>query len=381
MMRAALSDAAAPGEQEAAAAPEGASTEDFRSLQEKLESAFPSSDEIPPRALQTPFNTGTQRQAAALGDLYARLEKLEDSEELEHLRETMRQMCGAISGLAMEAERGASERDEKITALAQALQGQVQSDRERLDAIEIRVVNSEAGNARSFDDAQAAIRRLEERMQVSDAHSDDLAYNMRMLRGELASLNEVAAVVRELEERIASGDSRHEDLVRHAGALRDELNGVGVAATAAMRQLEDRLRLTDARHDDLARDMTRLKGEVVSETAAAMREHQSQMHQAERAIGELKDRNARSAERIEALADTLGGVGRKLDMGTERLATLSGDLGKLSRKLDSEVNGAQLLAERLGTVEKWLAKSHERERTQAELHARLANSLLRPSED
>jgi hypothetical protein len=105
------------------------------------------------------------------------------------------------------------------------------------------------------------------------------------------------------------------------------------------------------------------------------------MHQAERAIGELKDRNARSAERIEALADTLGGVGRKLDMGTERLATLSGDLGKLSRKLDSETNGAQLLAERLGTVEKWLAKAHERERTQAELHARLANSLLRPSEE
>jgi len=56
-------------------------------------------------------------------------------------------------------------------------------------------------------------------------------------------------------------------------------------------------------------------------------------------------------------------------------------MGKLGRRLDSEVNGAQLLAERLGTVEKWLAKSQERERTQAELHARLANSLLRPPED
>ena len=380
MMRAAQSDAPAPGEQEVAA-PEDASAEGFRALHEKLESAFASPDEFPPPAFQTPFNTGTRRQAAAFSDLYLRLEQLENSEELAHLRETMRQMCAAISGLAMEAERGASERDEKIEALAQTLQSQVLADRERLDTLEIRVVNSEAGYARSFDEAQGAMRRLEERMQVGDAHNDDLAYNMRMLRGELASLNEIAAVVRELEERLASGDSRHEDLVRHAGALRDELNGVGTAATAAVRQLEDRLRLTDARHDDLSRDMTRLKGEVVSETAAAMREHQSQMHQAERAIGELKDRNARSAERIEALADTLGSVGRKLDTGTERLATLSGDLGKLGRRLDAETNGAQLLAERLGTVEKWLAKSQERERTQAELHARLANSLLRPSEE
>jgi chromosome segregation ATPase len=380
MMRAAQSDGPVSAEQEAAA-PEGASAEGLRSLQEKLETAFAAPDELPPHILQTPFNTGTQRQAAAFGDLHTRLEQLENSEELADLRETMRQMCSAISGLALEAERGAGERDEKIETLAQSLQSQVQADRERLDALEIRVVNSEASNARSFDEAQAAMRRLEEHLQAGDAQNDDLAYNMRMLRGELASLNEIAAVVRELEERIASGDSRHEDLVRHAGALRDELKGVGAAAATAMRQLEDRLRLTDARHDDLARDMTRLKGDVVNETAVAMHEHQSQMHQAERAIGELKDRNTRSAERIEALTETLGSVGRKVDNGTVRLATLSGDLGKLGRRLDSEVNGAELLAERLGTVEKWLAKSQERERTQAELHARLANSMLRPSED
>ena len=386
-MRAALSDASAAGEPEVAA-PEDVSAESLRALHEKLESAFSSPGDLPPHAYQTPFNTGTQRQAAAFSDLYARLERLENSEEVSHLRETMRQMCSVISGLAMEAERGAGERDEKLEALAQQLQQhaqelqqQAQTGRERLDTIEVRVVDSEAGNARNFDEAQAAVRRLEERLQVGDAHNDDLAYNMRMLRGELASLNEVTAVVRELEERIASGDSRHEDLVRHAGALRDELNGVAAAAAAAVRQLEDRLRLTDARHDDMARDMTRLKGEVVSETANAMREQQSQLHQTERAIAELRDRNARSAERVEMLTDTLGSIGRKLDTGTERLATLSGDMGKLGRRLDGEANGAQLLAERLGTVEKWLAKSQERERTQAELHARLANSLLRPPED
>jgi chromosome segregation ATPase len=118
-----------------------------------------------------------------------------------------------------------------------------------------------------------------------------------------------------------------------------------------------------------------VKGEVLSEAAAAMRAHQSQIEQTEQAIGELKDRNARSAERIEALTDSLGSVSRKLDIGTERLASLGGDLGALGRKFETEASGAQLLAERLGTVEKWIVKAHEREKARAELHARLADSL------
>jgi chromosome segregation ATPase len=369
-----------------------ASAETLRSLHEKIETAFAPTDELPPDVPKSAFDAGTQRQAAIFANLDSRIARLEEGEETAHLRETIREVCNVISGLAMEAERGASERDEKIAALAAALHGQLNADRERLDALELRVVNSEVANARGFEETRAGLRHLEERMQVADGHNEDLAYNMRMLRGEVTNLNQAAVALRKLEERVEAGDMRHEDLsrrtvglndelARRSAALKEDLSAAGETAAAATRQLETRLQQADARHEDLARDMNRLKGDVLSEAALALREHRTQMEQAEKAIAELKDRNARSVERIEALTDTLGTVSRKLDGGTDRLAMLYGDIGNLGRKIDGESAGAQLLAERLGTVEKWIARSQERERAQAELHARLANSLLTPGED
>lgn len=396
MIRAALSDVSPPLVDEAGDAllvADEASAESLRSLHEKIETAFAAEDEPPPPAAlpKSPFDAGTQRQAAIFSNLDARIARLEEGAEIAHLRETIREVCNVISGLAMEAERGAGERDEKIAALAEALNNQLNADRERLDALELRVVNSEVTNARGFEETRAGLRHLEERMQVADGHNEDLAYNMRMLRGEVSNLNQAAVALRKLEERVEAGDMRHEDLsrrtvglhdelARRSAALKDDLSAAGETAAAVTRQLEARLQAADGRHEDLTRDMNRLKGDVLSEAALALREHRAQMEQAEKAIAELKDRNARSVERIEALTDTLGTVSRKLDGGTDRLAMLYGDLGNLGRKIDGEAAGAQLLAERLGTVEKWIARSQERERAQAELHARLANSLLTPGE-
>jgi hypothetical protein len=401
MSRAAVSDVSPPlanGAGDPLLVADEASAESLRSLHEKIETAFASADELPPAPPRSPFDPGTQRQAAIFSDLDQRIARLEEGTEIAHLRETIRQVCNVISGLAMEAERGAmetergtSERDEKIAALAQSLQNQLHSDRERLDALELRVVNSEVANARGFEETRAGLRHLEERMQIADGHNEDLAYNMRMLRGEVTNLNQAAVALRKLEERVEAGDMRHEDLsrrtvglhdelARRSAALKDDLNAAGETAAAAARQLETRLEAADARHEALTRDMNRLKGDVLSEAALALREHRTQMEQAEKAIAELKDRNARSVDRIEALTETLGMVSRKLDGGTDRLAMLYGDIGNLGRKIDSETAGAQLLAERLGTVEKWIARSQERERAQAELHARLANSLLTPGE-
>jgi len=396
MIRAALSDVSPPlvdAPDDALLVADDASAESLRSLHEKIETAFASADELPPSALPaSSFDAGTQRQAVIFGDLDSRIARLEEGADIAHLRETIREVCGVISNLAMEMERGAGERDEKIANLADAFRNQLDSDRERLDALELRVVNSEVANARGFEETRAGLRHLEERMQVADGHNEDLAYNMRMLRGEVANLNQAAVALRTLEERVEAGDMRHEDLSRRAvglhdewtrrnAALKDDLIAAGEAAAAATRQLETRLQAVDGRHEDLTRDMSRLKGDVLSEAALALREHRTQMEQAEKAIAELKDRNARSSERVEALADTLGTVSRKLDGGTDRLAMLYGDMGNLGRKIDGEAAGAQLLAERLGTVEKWIARSQERERAQAELHARLANSLLTPGEN
>jgi chromosome segregation ATPase len=395
MNRAALSDVSPPlveQRDDALLVADEASAESLRSLQEKIETAFALPDETPPLTPKSPFDAGTQRQAAIVGNLDARISRLEDGAEIAHLRETIRQVCNVISGLAMEQERGASERDEKIAALAQALHGQLNADRERLDALELRVVNSEVSSARGFEETRAGLRHLEERMQTADGHNEDLAYNMRMLRAEVSNLNQAAVALRKLEERVEAGDMRHEDLSRRtvglhdelsrrSAALKEDLNSAGETAAAAARALETRLQSADARHEDLTRDMNRLKGDVLSEAALALREHRTQMEQAEKAIAELKDRNARSVERIESLTDTLGAVSRKLEGGTDRLAMLYGDIGNLGRKIDGEAAGAQLLAERLGTVEKWIARSQDRERAQAELHARLANSLLTPSQD
>lgn len=415
MSRAAVSDVSPPlvdGADAALLVADEASAESLRSLHEKIETAFASADEPPPAPSRSPFDPGTQRQAAIFSDLDQRIARLEEGAEIAHLRETLREVCNVISGLAMEAERGAGERDEKIAGLAQTLQNQLHADRERLDALELRVVNSEVVSARGFEETRAGLRHLEERMQIADGHNEDLAYNMRMLRGEVSNLNQAAVALRKLEERVEAGDMRHEDLsrrtvglhdelARRSAALKDDLNAAGETAAAAARQLESRFEAADARHESLTRDMNRLKGDILSEAALALREHRTQMEQAEKAIAELKDRNARSVERIEALTDTLGTVSRKLDGGTdrlailhgdignlsrklddgtERLATLYGDLGNLGRKIDGEAAGAQLLAERLGMVEKWIARSQDRERAQAELHARLANSLLTPSE-
>lgn len=395
MIRAALSDVSPPlveRPDDALLVADAAASETLRSLHEKIETAFAPSDELPPPAPRSPFDAGTQRQAAIFSNLDSRIARLEDGAEVAHLRETIREICNVISGLAMEAERGASERDEKIAGLADALQAQLRADRERLDALELRVVNSEVVSARGFEETRAGLRHLEERMQTADGHNEDLAYNMRMLRGEVTNLNQAAVALRKLEERVEAGDMRHEDLSRRtvglhdelsrrSAALKDDLHAASETAAAAAHQLESRLQSADARHEDLTRDMTRLKGDVLSEAALALREHRTQMEQAEKAIAELKDRNARSVERIESLTDTLGAVSRKLEGGTDRLAMLYGDLGNLGRKIDGEAAGAQLLAERLGTVEKWISRSQDRERAQAELHARLANSLLTPSQD
>lgn len=406
MIRAALSDESPPLVEPADGGmlvADEASAESLRSLHEKIESAFAVADAPPVFTPKSPFDAGTQRQAAAFGNLDSRIARLEDGAEIAHLRETIREVCNVISGLAMEAERGASERDEKIASLADALQAQLRADRERLDAVEMRVVNSEVASARGFEENRAALRHLEERMQTADGHNEDLAYNMRMLRGEVTNLGQAAIALRKLEERVEAGDMRHDELLRRTGGmhedlsrradamhenlsrradgLKDDLAAAGEAAAGATRQLEDRLKSADVRHEDLTRDMNRLKGDVLSEAALALREHRTQMEQAEKAIAELKERNARSVDRIEALTDTLGAVSRKLDGGTDRLAMLYGDIGNLGRKLDGEVAGAQLLVERLGTVEKWISRSQDRERAQAELHARLANSLLTPSPD
>ena len=345
-----------------------ASSQGFRALQEKLETAFTpakaGSNELPPRIFQSGFDSAAQQQVAAFQNLHTRIDRLE-SDELTDLRETMREICEAISGLALEAERGANETDEKIKALAESIQTQLQADRERLDAIEARAAQIESANQSALAEVHAAMRALDERMRVGDSHNEDLAYNMRTLRGELAGLNETTEAVRRLEARMQAGDTQAENVSHHIALIQSELANLNQTAAAATHRLAERLRdaddrhdllarNADIRHDALARNMNMLKGELLSEAAIAMRGHQTLLEQAETSIAELRERNARSAARIESLSDSLA---------------------HLDHKFDAHGSSSQQLAERLAAMERGYARTQERERLRAELHARLADTL------
>ena len=133
MIRAALSDMDVPapdGQEETvilaqADAQADPPAQDAHALHEKLESAFSGPEdagmEIPPHVFQSGFDNAVPQQAAALQDLNTRLDQLESGAELTELRDTMRAICEAISNLAVEAERGAIDADEKLRALTHSV--------------------------------------------------------------------------------------------------------------------------------------------------------------------------------------------------------------------------------------------------------------------
>src|SRR6202012_5374259 len=136
-----------------------ASKEGARSLQGKLETAF--TTDTPPRIFHSGFDNASQQQAAAFHDLNNRLERME-SAELADMRNAMREMCEAMSGLALETERGTRQSEEKFKAFTDSLEAELASDRERLDAID-------AGNVKTRNDIRQSLAQIEGRLAAMDA--------------------------------------------------------------------------------------------------------------------------------------------------------------------------------------------------------------------
>src|ERR1700761_2531017 len=126
--------------------------EGVRSLRGKLESAFPPSD-VPPRIFHSGFDTASQQQAAAFQDLNSRIERME-SAELADMRNATREMCEAMSGLALVTERGRRWNEERFKAFTASLEAELASDRERLDAID-------AGNGKPRNDIRQSLVQIE----------------------------------------------------------------------------------------------------------------------------------------------------------------------------------------------------------------------------
>jgi hypothetical protein len=412
MIRAAVSDVSVPvpgGHEEVSVSPQAdAPSQDARALHEKLEGTFSSSapeTAVPPLA-QPPksgFETAIAQQAATFHDLNMRLDRLEGGAELADLRETMREICEAISGLALEAERGANDLDEKFKALAHSIHGQFQAERERLDAIDARASTIEAGSDQGLSEIRLNLRRLEEQSHAGSARNEQVLEDIR----------------RELRQQ----EARIEATGAHGEQSLDEIR-------EQLRRQQERIEAQSAWSDEIAHKANALKGEILSETSAVMRGQFALLEQAENSIADLKDRDLHTDERIEvltgnlasldrkigaqldgslklaerlseteqtiaqrlaALGDDLAGMDRKIKAQGDRLddrlriadkdvalrlATLAENLGGLDRKLQLHGDSAHELTDRLRAAENEMAQASLRQRALAQLHSRLANTLL-----
>ena len=202
MIRAALSDldGPAPGRQEETVAQADLLAQNARALHEKLESAFTgpeaADDEISPHIFQSGFDSAVAQQAAAFHDLNTRLNRLENSAELAELRDTMRAVCEAISSLAMEAERGAIDADEKLRTLTRSVHEQFQIHRERLDAMDMRAGTLAASSDRGLSEIRLDLRQLEEQSRAGSARNEQALEEIR---------RELRRQQRQLKSRINGG--------------------------------------------------------------------------------------------------------------------------------------------------------------------------------
>ena len=411
MIRAALSDMDVPApdgqEENLVPAQADAPAQDAHALHEKLESAFSAPEaagtEIPPHIIQSGFDSAIAQQAAAFHGLNTRLDQLESGTELAELRDTMRAICEAISSLAVEAERGAIDAEEKLRTLTRSIHEQFQIHRERLDAMDARASTIKASSDQSLGEIHLNLRRLEEQTHAGSVRNEQ-------------ALEDIRRDLRRQEARIEAGETRGSQSLEE---IREDLR----------RQLE-RIEAQDVFSGEIAHNVDALKGEILTETSAVMRGQFALLEQAEKSIADLKDRDARADERLEALTgnlatldrrigaqldgslklaehlnqteqsiaqrlaalgDDLAGMDRRIQTQADRLddrlrvadkdvalrlASLAENLGGLDRKLKVYGDGTHELVDRLRAAENEMAQAAERQRTLAQLHARFANALL-----
>jgi chromosome segregation ATPase len=117
-----------------------------------------------------------------------------------------------------------------------------------------------------------------------------------------------------------------------------------------------RVEVLDNRQEGMASEIATVKTglSAVSETPNLLRGQQALLDETEKAIAELRDRSARSASRIEAVAS---------------------GLGDLSGKIEVQSEGARGMDDRLREAERALSQAQKRERALAQLHARAADAL------
>lgn len=353
MTRVALPDVTAlsPADQAQTATPEtGAAavephetpTEDVHALHEKLESAFaPDPAELPPKIYQSGFDAAIRQQTTAFQDLSARVERLEDSEEIQDLRNALREMCEILSGLTAEQERGAAERDARSTALAEAVKAGRNADLERVKAL-TEVVAAEraadraqlmaleestkamaASHEKSMAEIRSSLALIGEHIKTVSKQNEAVSRDLVEMKSELAgeadkafdkhlnALNDLEKAVAVLKNhddsatnRIAVLESGNEDLVRRIEANHETATANAEKGDKFETVLEDTNRvITDlqSRNGELLARIVAIRDEIGDSTAEVHRGYQRQLTELEKCVGTLQEHDLQAQERVKAL--------------------------------------------------------------------------------
>ncbi len=318
-----------------------------------------------------------------------------------------------------------------------------------LDVQQTALADTEKALAEGKDrQARAALR-----LEAMGARQLEMSSDLRQIRTDLdktgetmtehqVALTDADRAIVELKDRglrAASGiealEARQDEQAAHLRAVKsvlEEKSAVADAHGASLGQAEKsitelkdrrtraamRMDSMDGRQQELASEL-RLTRTDLTETAAIVNAHQTQMAQAESTLAELKDGGARAASRIEAqgnrqeelwgdmsvvkaglaaLSDTpnvlrshkmlidnadkaVADLKERQTRASSRIELLVGSLGDVNGKVEAQSVEARGIEERLRETERSILRSVERERALAQLHARAVDDLREPGQD
>ena len=196
-----------------------------------------------------------------------------------------------------------------------------------------------------LDESERGISELKDRLARAALRIETTNNRQEDLSAELTTVKAGLAAVSDAPNQLRAHQTLLDGTEKSAAELKDR-----------QAQLASRLELVGNCYTDLSAELSIVKTGlgILSDTPSMLRAHRALLDESEKSIVEIKDRNARSALRIESMAT---------------------NFSDLSDRLDAQRQDTRLIDERLHETERTIAQSQDRERALAKLHARAADAL------
>jgi chromosome segregation ATPase len=250
-----------------------------------------------------------------------------------------------------DANQSASEK--MLGEIQEALRGLDSSLRDRIENIQAQADATQRGNELVLSEIKQGMRALETSLVATNLRADELSRNLATMSNEILDVTKAALL--DQNTRLHALDARDQELSRAMAIMKEDLGNATAALLRGQRsrleaaeksitdiqtgnaQMADRVTTLEAgteevqrrlaNHardihllqahetrfdeqqevlqtftDDLAREFKVVKGELVElhETAATVQAHQAVLEQSEGLMADLKDRQTRTAMRVEA---------------------------------------------------------------------------------